>query len=91
MSFHDQKAFERALANPETALLPGQPDAAKAPGRTLPLWLVDPAFDQAMQRDPQSVVEDDERFSLPARAAIFVLLTVAAWVPILAVAAFLGS
>lgn len=87
MSFQDHKTFERALANPETAFLPGQPGAAQAPGRKLPLWLVDPAFDEAMRRNAQSVVQADERLSRPARAGIFVLVTLAAWVPILAIAA----
>ena len=89
MSFHDQKAFERALANPETGYLPGQPGAAQAPGRKLPMWLVDPAFDEAMRRNAQSVVQEDERLSLPARAGILALLTVAAWVPVLAIASFI--
>jgi hypothetical protein len=84
MSFHDHKSFERALANAETGFLPGQPGAAQAPGRKLPLWLVDPAFDEAMRRDAQSVVQDDERLSLRARAAIFTLLTIVAWAPIVA-------
>jgi hypothetical protein len=89
MSFHDHKTFERALANPEAGYLPDQPGAAQAPGRKLPMWLVDPAFDEAMRRDAHSVVQDEERLSLPARAAVIVLATVAAWVPVLAIAALI--
>jgi hypothetical protein len=89
MSFHDHKTFERALANPEAGYLPGQPGAAQAPGRKLPLWLVDPTFDETMRRNAQSVVQDDERLSAPARAGILALLTVAAWVPVAAIAALI--
>jgi hypothetical protein len=89
MSFHDHKTFERAFANPEAGYLPDQPGAARAPGRKLPLWLVDPAFDEAMRRNAQSVVQDDERLPLPARAGILALVTVAAWVPVLAIAALI--
>jgi hypothetical protein len=53
------------------------------------MWLVDPAFDEAMRRNAQSVVQEDERLSLPARAGILALLTVAAWVPVLAIASFI--
>jgi hypothetical protein len=89
MSFHDHKTFENALANPEFGYLPEQPGAAPAPGRKLPLWLVDPAFDEAMRRNARSVVQDDERLSLRARAGVFALLTIAAWVPVAAVAALI--
>ena len=89
MSFHDHKTFERAFANPEAGYLPDQPGAAQAPGRKLPLLLVDPAFDEAMRRNAQSVVRDDERLSLRARAGVLALLTVAAWVPVVAIAALI--
>jgi len=55
----------------------------------LPLWLVDPNFDKAMQHHGQSVVQADEQLPLRNRAAIIAGLILETWVPVIAVAAMI--
>lgn len=91
MSFLDHKSFERTLAEHEANDRPvaGAADPKPPSGRRLPLWLVDPKFDEAMRRNGQSVVQADERLPLRTRAAILAALIIVTWVPILALGALI--